>query len=326
MLLSLDPTAGAVIGIQFDHDFVRVAIADLSLTLLAEGVIQSDVDHDAEAGLDAAAELVSTLLSDAGVAVDSVIGAGVAMSGPVDRDTGMVSSATILPSWVGIDVASWLHERLGVQVEIENDANLGALAESVLGAGRGAREMAYVMLSSGIGGGLILEGRLYRGARGVAGEIGHVTVDDNGQMCRCGSRGCLETMVGASALTEQLRRSHGDQITLERMIALAREGDPPCRRVIADAGDTVGRAAAAFCNNFNPERIVVGGELALAGELLLGPMRESISRHAIPAAAEELTVVAGALGDRAELMGALALVVGQSEQVLSGRLVRPRRR
>ncbi len=326
LLLSLDPTGGAVIGIQFDHDFVRVAIADLSLTLLAEGVIQSDVDHDAQAGLDAAAELVGTLLTQADVAVDRVIGAGVALSCPVDRETGLVCSATILPSWVGIDVATWLHDRLGVRIELENDANLGALAESVLGAGRGASEMAYVMLSSGIGGGLILEGRLYRGARGVAGEIGHVTLDENGLMCRCGSRGCLETMVGAAALTEQLRRSHGEQITVERMIALARDGDPLCRRVIADAGDAVGRAVAAYCNNFNPERIVVGGELALAGELLLGPIRESISRHAIPAATEQLTVVAGALGDRAELMGALALVVDQSEQVLSGRLVRPRRR
>ncbi len=105
------------------------------------------------------------------------------------------------------------------------------------------------------------------------------------------------------------------------MVALAREGDPGCRRVIADAGHIVGRIAAALCNAFNPERIVVGGELALAGELLLDPMRESIRRYAIPAATEDLTVVAGALGDRAELMGALALVVGQSEQVLSGRVV-----
>jgi len=128
-------------------------------------------------------------------------------------------------------------------------------------------------------------------------------------------------MVGAAALTELLRRSHGDDITVERMVALARDGDPGCQRVIADSGHTVGRIAAALCNEFNPQRIVVGGELALAGDLLLDPMRESIRRFAIPAVAEDLTVVAGALGDRAELMGALALVVGQSEQVLSGRVV-----
>jgi predicted NBD/HSP70 family sugar kinase len=320
LLLSLDPGAGSVIGIQFDHDYVRVAIADLSLTMLAEGVTRSDVDHDAQAGLAAAAELASDLLVQSGVDSRRLIGAGVALSGPIDSANGHISSSTILPGWVGVDAASWLGEHLGVPVHVENDANLGALAESVLGAGRGATEMAYVMLSSGIGGALILGGRLYRGARGSAGEIGHISVDETGHMCRCGSRGCLETLVGAGALIELLRRSHGQDITIERMIALAREGDPGCQRVIADAGGTVGRVAAAVCNEFNPERIVVGGELAQAGDLLLGPLRESIRRYAIPAAVEDLTVVAGELGDRAELMGALALVVGQSEQVLTGRL------
>jgi predicted NBD/HSP70 family sugar kinase len=320
LMLSLDPGAGAVIGIQFDHDYVRVAIADLSLTLLAEGVKASDVDHDAQAGLEAAGELAGDLLAEAGVESDRLIGAGVALSGPIDRSSGLVSSTTILSGWVGVDVSSWLSEHLGVPVLVDNDANLGALAESVLGAGRGASEMAYVMLSSGIGGALILGGRIYRGARGSAGEIGHVSVDETGPMCRCGSRGCLETLVGARALIDLLRRSHGEEITIEQMIALARDGDPGCQRVIADAGRIVGRVAGAICNEFNPERIVVGGELALAGGLLLDPLRESISRYAIPAATEELTVAAGQLGDRAELMGALALVVGQSERVLSGRL------
>jgi predicted NBD/HSP70 family sugar kinase len=320
LLLSLDPGAGAMIGIQFDHDYVRVAIADLSLTVLAEGVEASDVDHDAQAGLEAAATLAEGLLARTGVDRARLIGAGVALSGPIDRESGGVGSMTILPSWVGVDVVSWLGERLGVPVQVENDANLGALAESVLGAGRGASEMAYLMLSSGIGGGLILGSRLYRGARGTAGEIGHVSVDENGHMCRCGSRGCLETLVGARALIELLRRSHGQDITVELMIELARRGDPGCQRVIADAGLTVGRVAAALCNEFNPERIVVGGELALAGELLLDPLRDAIHRYAIPAATDDLEVVAGELGDRAELMGALALVVDQSERVLSGRV------
>jgi predicted NBD/HSP70 family sugar kinase len=320
LMLSLDPGAGAVIGIQFDHDYVRVAVADLSLTLLAEGVEEIDVDHNAEAGLEVAAELATALLSEAGVPQDRLIGAGAALSGPIDRIKGQVSSPTILPGWVGVDIAARLTRRLGVSVTVENDANLGALAESALGAGRGASEMAYVMLSSGIGGGLILGGRLYRGARGSAGEIGHVSVDENGLMCRCGSRGCLETMVGAGALIELLRRSHGAEITMERMIALAREGDPGCQRVLVDAGRTVGRVLAALCNEFNPERIVVGGVLALAGDFLLDSIEESIRRYAIPDAVEDLSIVAGQLGDRAELMGALALVVGQSERVLSGRL------
>jgi predicted NBD/HSP70 family sugar kinase len=320
VLLSLDPSAGAVLGVQFDHSYVRVAVADLSLTLLAEARRELDVDHDAASGLDAAATLAEDVLARAGLDRDRLLGAGVGVAGPIDRAAGAVGSSTILPAWVGVDVAARLGERLDVPVHVDNDANLGALAESVLGAGRGVQEMAYVMLSSGIGAGLILGGQLYRGAGGTAGEIGHVLVDESGPMCRCGNRGCLETFVGAGALVELLRRSHGSDITVDRMIELAHDGDPGPQRVLADAGRTVGEATAVLCNQFNPARIVVGGVLASAGELLLEPLRQAVRRHAIPAATDDVEIVAGELGDRAELLGALALVVGQSELVYSGRL------
>jgi predicted NBD/HSP70 family sugar kinase len=319
VLLSLDPSAGAVLGVQLDHRCVRVAVADLSLTLLAEGSREIDVDHDASAALDAAAALAEEVLTEAEVDGERLLGAGVGLAGPIDRASGTVGSSTILPGWVGVNVAAELGDRIEVAVHVDNDANLGALAESVLGAGRGASEMAYLMLSSGVGGGLILGGRLYRGTGGTAGEIGHVLVDENAHMCRCGNRGCLETFVGEAALLELLRRSHGEDLTVDRLVALAHGGDPGCRRVLADAGRTVGGVAAALCNQFNPERIVVGGELAAAGELLLDPLRQAVRRFAIPAAAN-VRVVVGELGERAELLGALALVVGESDQALSGRL------
>jgi len=216
-----------------------------------------------------------------------------------------------------MEVAAELERRLGLPVHVDNDANLGALAESVLGAGRDAGEMVYLMLSSGIGAGLILGGRLYRGAGGTAGEIGHVLVDENGPMCRCGLRGCLETYAGASALVDLLPR---EDLTVESMVELAVQGDPACARVIADAGRTVGRVLAGLCNQFNPELVVVGGRLAAAGDVVLAPMREAVRRFAIPGAAGDVRVVAGALGDRAELLGALVLVIRQSDRALSGRL------
>ena len=145
-------------------------------------------------------------------------------------------------------------------------------------------------------------------------------VDEQGPMCRCGNRGCLETFAGANALLDLLRRSHGADLTVERMVGLAREGDPGCQRVLADAGRVVGRAVAALCNQFNPERVIVGGKLAAAGDLLIGPLEEAVRRYAIPAAAEEVRVVPGALEERAELLGALVLVVGRSDRALSGRL------
>jgi predicted NBD/HSP70 family sugar kinase len=146
-----------------------------------------------------------------------------------------------------------------------------------------------------------------------------VLVDEQGPMCRCGNRGCLETFAGGGALVDLLRRSHGDALSIEDMVEHAIAGDPACQRVLADAGRVVGGPVAALCNQFNPELVVVGGRLAPAGELVLGPMREAVRRYAIPAAAEAARIVAGALGARAELLGALVLVIGQSDRALSGR-------
>jgi predicted NBD/HSP70 family sugar kinase len=313
------PRPRAVVGLHFDHGALRVAVADLAHTILAEAEQVLDVDHDADEGLEAAGTLVDLVLADAGVHRDKVLGAGVALAGPVDAARGTVGGSTILPGWAGIEVAAELERRIGMPVHVDNDANLGALAESVLGAGRDASEIAYVMLSSGIGAGLILGGRLYRGAGGTAGEIGHVLVDEQGPMCRCGNRGCLETFAGGGALVDLLRRSHGDALSIEGMVEHAIAGDPACQRVLADAGRVVGGPVAALCNQFNPELVVVGGRLAPAGELVLGPMREAVRRYAIPAAAETARIVAGALGARAELLGALVLVIGQSDRALSGR-------
>jgi predicted NBD/HSP70 family sugar kinase len=296
-----------------------VAVAELDHRILAEEARELDVDHDAASTLDVAAELAEHVVAHAGVKAERLLGAGVAVPGPIDHETGVVGSTTIMPGWVGLDVAAELERRLSLPVHIDNDANLGALAESVLGAGRDVSEMVYVMLSSGIGAGLVLGGRLHRGARGTAGEIGHVLVNEQGPICRCGNRGCLETYAGAGALLELLRASHGD-LTPERMIELAQGGDPACRRVIGDAARNVGNVVAALCNQLNPERIVVGGTVSPAGELVLEPMRDAVKRYAIPAAADDAKVVQGSLGERAELLGALILVVGQSDRAFSGRV------
>src|SRR3954464_9606016 len=241
VLLALDPGAGAVVGVQFDHGALRVAVADLGHTILAAADRELDVDHEAGEGLDTAVALVDDALAGAGMERERILGVGVAIAGPVDAANGTVGGATILPGWVGIEVAAELEQRLEMPVHVDNDANLGALAESVLGAGRDAGEMAYLMLSSGIGAGLILGGRLYRGAGGTAGEIGHVLVDDQGPMCRCGNRGCLETYAGAHALLELLGRAHG-AIDVHAMVDLAAQGDPACQRVVPDAGRVVGVA------------------------------------------------------------------------------------
>jgi predicted NBD/HSP70 family sugar kinase len=320
VLLSFDPGAGAVIGMHFDHPVLRVAVADLGYTILAEATVPVDVDHDAQDSLDAAVALIDEVLVTSGVERERLLGAGAALAGPIDMATGTVGSSAILPGWVGLSLAQELEARLGLPVHVDNDANVGALAESVLGVGRGVSEMAYIMLGSGIGAGLIIGGQVYRGSGGTAGEIGHVLVDEHGPLCRCGNRGCLETYAGAGALLDLLRRQHGDALTVDGLVQLARDGDAACQRVIADAARFVGVAAATLCNQLNPELIVIGGELAQTGPLLLDPLRESIVRYAIPAAAENVRVVTGELGERAELLGALVLVLGRSDRALTSRL------
>jgi predicted NBD/HSP70 family sugar kinase len=323
MMLTLNPSAGVAVGIDFSHDHVRVAVSDLSRTLLAETNECVDVDHDAEGSIAVAVRLVGKLLRAAGPSSGRVVGAGVALSAPIDYEHGTVHPSAIMPGWVGLDAASALAERLGMPVHVDNDANLGALAEVTLGAGRNARDAAYIQISSGIGAGLIVDGRPYRGAGGTAGEIGHLLVDESGPICRCGNRGCLETLASGPALVALMRRSVGRELTVEELIGLAVAGDGGARRAIADAGRAVGRAVAALCNLFNPEMVVVGGDLGAAGEILLEPVRESIRRYALPASTERLEVVAGVLGERANVLGALALAIAQADEIVAARLSTP---
>jgi predicted NBD/HSP70 family sugar kinase/biotin operon repressor len=319
-MIALDDSAGAAVGIDLGHGHVRVAVANLAQTVLSERYAELELDRDVPGSLDTAAALVGEALDEAGVERSRVIGAGMGLPGPIDRARGVIASNAILSGWRLVPAAEEMSARLGVPVELDNDANLGALAETVWGAGQGCAHVAYVKASTGIGCGLVIDGWLFRGARGIAGELGHTVVNESGLVCYCGRRGCLETVAGAQAVTELVRRSHGDHLTLDRVAALAVEGDPSCARAIVDIAGEIGIAAANVCNMFNPERLVVGGTLALGGELVLRPIRDAVewaTRHFTTAATE---VVLGQLGDRAEVLGALALVMRDASQHLSLRL------
>lgn len=308
VLLALDPRAGTVLGIDFGHRHVRVAVADLSSRVLAEHHAEFDVDRSAAKALDAAADMAGAVLAEAGVPADGVFGCGVGIPGPIDQRTGTVGSSPILPGWTGLPAAAELATRLGLEVDVDNDATLGALGEATHGAARGVQDVIYVKLATGIGSGLLLGGRLHRGATGIAGEIGHVLYDPNGKLCRCGSRGCLETAAGAPAIAALLQEAYGGELTTTDVVRLADEGDVGAARLVRDAGRAVGRVLADMVNVLNPELIVLGGELAGVGEPLREGVTESLERYALPAAAAAVRVELGVLGDRAEVLGALSLV------------------
>lgn len=319
-LLRLDASAGAALGVDFGHSHLRVAVADLSSTVLAERSIPFDVDLQAGPALDEAVRMAHEVLEEASLRRDHVVGVGMGLPGPIDRRTGLVGSSVILPGWQGLDAAEELGDRLDLPVAVDNDANLGALAEHFFGAGRRATALIYVKIASGIGSGLVLDGRLYRGATGVAGEIGHVQTVPDGAVCRCGNRGCVETVAAAEPLLALLRPMHGEGLSVPEMLELVRSGDLGARRVLNDAGRAVGRAVADLANHLNPDVVVVGGEISVAGDVLLEGIREAVDRYALPAAASALEIRPAELGERAELLGALALVIGDTERLRSAGL------
>jgi predicted NBD/HSP70 family sugar kinase/biotin operon repressor len=310
-LIALDPSAGYALGIDFGKRHLAVALADLSHEVLGEKWVEMPDDYEAGEGMARATEMVDDLLDELAADKGRVIGVGMGIPGPV-QTTGMVGSFAILPGWAGTAPQERMAELLGLPVRVGNDANLGALAESTWGAGRGSSSVVYLKLATGIGAGIVIGGRLFEGAGGTAGEIGHTTIDETGDICRCGNRGCLETYAGAAAIASLLSRSFDQQLDTEDVLSRAAEGDAGCRRALADAGRHIGVAVANLCNLVNPERIVVGGSLGHAGALLLDPLRESVSLRAIPSAGEDVSIVPGELGERAELLGAVALVLQEA--------------
>lgn len=308
-MLRLARSAGLAVGVDFGHRHVTVAVSDMSHQILSERRIPLGPAESAQGSLDRAVELLGEAMASIGGQMSDVVGVGMGLPAPIDSRTGKVGAVSILPGWVGVSAAQLASSHFGLHVEVDNDANLGALAEHMWGAGQGCDNLAYLKLADGVGAGLIIDGRLYRGRNGTAGEIGHTTFDEFGAVCRCGNRGCLETLVAAKAVVELLEPRYGAQLTIADIVRMAGEGDTACVRVLSDTGRQVGVAVANLCNLFNPERILIGGELALAGELMLAPMRESVRRCGIPSGTQGLEIELAELGARAPVLGAVALAL-----------------
>jgi predicted NBD/HSP70 family sugar kinase len=309
-VVRLTRAAGLAVGADVGRRHVRVAVADLGHEILAEQATRLVGDADDQAGpvLDLAAGLVDRALAEVGAARADVVGAGLGIPAPITL-AGRIGSPMLLPGWEHLAPASEFSDRLGVPVFLSNDANLGALGEYQWGAGRGCPVLVYVKISTGIGAGIVLDGQLFVGSAGTAGELGHVTIDARGPVCRCGNRGCVELSAGGRALVEQARLTYPDLADVSDLIRLANSGDPACRRLLSDAGALVGIALSGLVNLINPDHIVVGGELGGATDLMLEPLRRGLTESAMPAAVSAVRVSQGKLAERASALGAVALVL-----------------
>lgn len=309
-LVSLRLRSGLVAGIFIGRRSLSVAISDLSLDVLREKHLPLPVNHRPDTTLDRAALLAVELVESVGADVNELLGAGVTLPAPIDPGTGKITFDSFLSGWGEVDFTDVLGKRLNRPVVVDNDANAGALAEARLGALRGVDNGLFVRASYNVGAGVIYGGQLYRGPRGTAGEIGHVQVDPAGLICKCGARGCLNTVVGADALVESLRLS-GGYSSLPDVIRAANDGDWGCRKVIADVGARIGEVLADVATVSSPSKIVVGGELATTGDLLLDPIRDTFTTR--PVLRDSVEIELALLGEEAEVYGALILALSAAE-------------
>lgn len=247
---------------------------------------------------------------------------GVGAPGPLDPRRGIIIDAPNLPGWVNLPLRDILQERLGFPVAVGNDANLAALGEWRFGAGRDTQDLLYLTISTGIGGGVIIDGRLLVGHSGLAAELGHMTIDPDGPLCSCGLRGHLEALASGPAIARRARelieggrpsslaerlRADG-RITAEAVGEAAVSGDLLARQVLDEAGEAIGLHLASLLHAFDPEIIVLGGGVMKVGPLLFEPIERALRAHVLhPAYLQGLRLVPAALGDEVGLIGAMVL-------------------
>jgi predicted NBD/HSP70 family sugar kinase len=301
--------AGLVAGVDFGHSHVGVAVGDMSGVILVEDRMPLDPGHDHVEGLDKAAGLLNGLLRQLHAGPHELRNVGLGLPAPISDN--VVMSSAIMPGWVGVNPHRAASEFFGRDVQIDNDANLGALAEHRHGGGRGYADMVFVKVSSGVGAGMIINNQLFRGSSGTSGEIGHLTLDDQGPLCRCGSRGCLEAYAASGTALSMMAEQMPDA-TVDEIIEAARDGNVAALRVFEDAGLHLGWGLAALTNLVNPGVIVVGGDMGKAGDLLLDSARSGLRRHVLSGAATT-PVVEAELGDRASVIGAMLLAIDATD-------------
>ncbi len=305
-----------VVGIDLGGTTIKAALVSSRYEMLARSAVPTDLRSQA-ALLDAIERLILSLAADSGAA-----GVGFGLPSQIDQRTGRVLDSTNVPL-ENLAFKDEMSRRIGLPVEIDNDANVACLAESRIGAARGAGNVVMLTLGTGVGGGLVLNGMLYRGSIGAGGELGHMSIDEDGPPCQghCTSRGCLEVLASATGVmaaaqriadrqpegTLATARGRGEELDTRFVIDQAKAGDGEALEVLEVVGKHLGVGIANYANIFNPEVVVIGGGVSSAGELLLGPARAEYQRRVLKASGTARVVIAE-LGNDAGVLGAAALL------------------
>jgi len=309
-----------VLGVDIGAGHVTVVLMDMAGRVLFSESESFAVRDDPDGTAQMVGRMTERAISEAAEG-RRLLGIGVGLPAPIDDSTPRVPDATVLPAWKGHTGLHDLADRLGVPLEVENDANLGAMAELWWGGAEGVRDFTFVKVATGIGAGHIVRGEIFSGAFGVAGEIGHITIEPDGELCVCGNRGCLTTVLGTRALIREVERGrsrypHSDlvtgEVTVDRLVAAAQKQDPLAVEVLEVAGRHLGDAVASLINLMNPAEVVIGGGISRVGELLLGPVRRVVASRTLVSSARSTRIRASTLGDRDVATGAATLVIASA--------------
>ncbi len=308
-------------GVDLGGTKILVLIADAAGRVLGQARVATQAAQGPEAVIDRIADTMRAAAADAQIEPAIVRAAGISAPGPIDIAAGVITDPPNLPGWHNVPLAKALRERLGIPTLLENDANCQAVAEHQFGAGRGYADMIFITVSTGIGGGIIINDELYAGASGAAGEVGHIGVSVDGPTCGAGHVGCLEAFASGTAIAARAKEmiaagglirtarlaEHDPPVSAKTVFLAGQQGEAEATALIESAGRYLGIGLASLINVFNPQAIVVGGGVANMGETLLGPAVETARTRTFAQSFMDVRIVEGELGERAGALGAIAV-------------------
>ena len=300
--------ANFIIAIDLGGTNLKVALLNLKYKIIEKKVIKTGGFIKKKQLISGIVNSVKDIIAEHHLSKSDILGIGLGLPGPIDVERGLVHFFPNIPGWKEVNLKNILIQRLGLPISLDNDANLMCLAEYKLGAAKCFKNAVCLTLGTGVGGGIIIEGKLYRGRGFAAGEIGHIPINENGPSCNCGGRACLEAYIGNNIILREAKKSFGRKISLEELSLLAGKGNKKARAIWSRVAGRLGLALVGIVNLLNPDCIVIGGGVANAGKILFDRVREVITKRAMSIQAKHVKVIKSRLGDDAGLIGAAILV------------------
>ena len=330
VLVHFNADIGRILGIDVGRTHLTMVLTNLAPDVLFQRSVGFDTERGPEICLPILLSEIRTFVEASTVKWETIAGIGLGIPGPLSADQHYLNSPPHMPGWDDVDIWESLQKAFHKPLYMDNDANVGALSEVRLGAGQGCKDIAYVKIATGIGCGLILHGQIYRGHQGSAGELGHLSIDENGPVCVCGNRGCLETLAAAPAIVKDAQQgislthklaakdttptsasalNERVYVDIADVVDAAQHSDASSIAALEKAGERIGLALAGLVNLFNPEIIVIDGGIARAGEILLAPLRRVVASASLPAAWKGVRLLTSERGTTTIALGAALMVL-----------------